>query len=95
MIIIIIIIWDFGIHTDNIISARRPDQKTTLFGWRTPTKCRRHTGRSLFAMLFSWTMPSSADVSLLLENSSSSSMDKRGNPSNIWIPYKESQLNIN
>ena len=22
-------------------------------------------------------------------------MDTRGNPSNLWIPYKESQLNIN
>ena len=29
-------------------------------------QCRRHTGRSSIAMLFSWTMPSSADISLRL-----------------------------
>ena len=28
-------------------------------------------------------------------SNSSSNMDTRGNPSNLWIPYEESQLNIN
>ena len=44
-------------------------------------------------ILFSWTTPPNADVSL--GGSSSSSMDTWGNPSNLWIPCKEYQLNIN
>ena len=68
----------------------------TLSLWLDNTvQCRRHTGHSLIAIatLFSWTTPPSADISLQLKNSNS--MDTWGNLSNLWIPCKESQLNIN
>ena len=77
----------YSARTFHFRPANRVSCQTHSFWSENAVQCRRHTGLSSIAMLFTWAMPPSS--------SSSSSMDTRGNPSNLWIPCKEPQLNIN
>ena len=83
-----ILVW----HTNLIRHLISPNQDDLSYSARTfhfrPTNrvsCQTHS---------LW-LENATQCRCLTGGSSSSSMDTRGNPSNLWIPLKESHLNIN